>query len=767
MQAVSIVWLILTVLSLQLVCMQETYDEGEYEYNHMEYPQNCSISEVIKGGRVSYTQAGVPGSWLTYHCEQGQYPSPVSYRLCGMDGEWSSMRLASGRKVSQASCKDVLCPGQVQLDKGEFWPRDQWLRPGQNQSFSCHEGYTMKGSAQRTCTLDGDWTGTTPLCSKQDDDCTDPGIPPGALRTSGRLRVGDKIQYRCQSGMDLLGSSERVCLEAREWSGSEPRCQAPFAFDSPSSVAQAMGGSFSGVMDVLSPEFKKKEKKVTFERVLRIADGRINIFILLDTSGSITAQQFEQARSATIALIRKLDSYQVQMRFHVTSYASTAIKIVSILDPWCDNADEVIKQLMEFDHKSHNSQTGTNLYDALHTVYEEMSFLKLNKKERTYFNQTQNVILIETDGFSNTGSSALAMLARIRVLLGYSPTSQEHSHEDLLDVYVFGVGEKVNKKELNDIASNKRDDRHLFILREVKTLGEVFNTMISDESVIMCGIAQEDVSSNSKAHTRPWHVNIITTGSRNEKCQGTIISEDWVLTAAHCFSNAGHKGLEEQKTTIEYGGGSVSAGNLFLHPLYDVMGLKHKNVKEFYDYDIALVKVQKSIPISQKARPICLPCTKPASHAMKMGPDSTCKQHWNALLPTEMTRAYFIHKETRKQTHIHTGSRRPDCVKHAERTLTQNTTVTLDEYVPDRFLCTGGTPSQMDASSTKGDSGGGLFLTKRMRNFQVGVVSWGTVDINKKPSDKEHARDFHINIFKLMPWLRQHLGTKLDFLPDE
>ena len=31
-----------------------------------------------------------------------------------------------------------------------------------------------------------------------------------------------------------------------------------------------------------------------------------------------------------------------------------------------------------------------------------------------------------------------------------------------------------------------------------------------DESVIMCGIAQEDVSSNSKAHTRPWHVNIIT-----------------------------------------------------------------------------------------------------------------------------------------------------------------------------------------------------------------------------------------------------------------
>lgn len=32
---------------------------------------------------------------------------------------------------------------------------------------------------------------------------------------------------------------------------------ASYAFDSPTAVAQAMGGSLAGVMDVLSPEFKK------------------------------------------------------------------------------------------------------------------------------------------------------------------------------------------------------------------------------------------------------------------------------------------------------------------------------------------------------------------------------------------------------------------------------------------------------------------------------------------------------------------------------
>lgn len=42
---------------------------------------------------------------LTYHCGLGKYPFPVSYRVCGADGEWSVMRLANGRPTSHATCK--------------------------------------------------------------------------------------------------------------------------------------------------------------------------------------------------------------------------------------------------------------------------------------------------------------------------------------------------------------------------------------------------------------------------------------------------------------------------------------------------------------------------------------------------------------------------------------------------------------------------------------------------------------------------------------
>lgn len=69
------------------------------------------------------------------------------------------------------------------------------------------------------------WAELCILCLNAADDCNDPGVPPGALRSAGRFRTGAKVTYRCQTGLVLLGAAERVCLESREWSGATPRCQ--------------------------------------------------------------------------------------------------------------------------------------------------------------------------------------------------------------------------------------------------------------------------------------------------------------------------------------------------------------------------------------------------------------------------------------------------------------------------------------------------------------------------------------------------------------
>ncbi|KAJ8403751.1 hypothetical protein AAFF_G00346190 [Aldrovandia affinis] len=752
----------------------QTQEAAEEYFDYGDLPKNCSVSESIAGGWVAYSEGGAEGSVLTYHCEVGHYAFPVHSRVCGTGGEWSTMRLANGRSVAQAMCKEMQCPAQLQLAHGELWPRQQWFRPGETQEFSCQDGFALRGSAVRNCTLWGEWTGATPVCDDQADDCMNPGTPPGALSSGDRFRVGEKVQYRCQAGLDLLGSSVRVCLESREWSGSEARCQgefdvAKFTFDSPDSVANAMAGSLSGVMDVTSPEFKKR---ASFGRSIRPMEGRLNIYILLDSSGSISEHHFEEARDATARLIRKLDSYEVNMKFQVISYATEPKEIVAITDPWSNNVDHVLQELSDFDYTAHGRKTGTNLHAALNLVYQKMAFLREGRGSK--FNETQHVILIMTDGHSNTGLSPQAVLRNIRSLLYYDINSKEkdHTDESLLDIYVFGVGDGVNKKELNSIASKKLKEQHLFILKKYADLGKVFDSMIGDSAVTMCGIAKETVGrGQDNDYTRPWHVELQTfassSGKKSERnCKGSIVTENWILTAAHCFKPEAV--LDPSSVTIVHGNKQVkTAASVILHPQYNIKGLQHKNVKEFYDYDIALVKLSESIKLSGEARPICLPCTRPANSALKMDPNSTCQQHEKALFHLEETQAHFLAKGfIRKQTHIQTGSRRPDCIKHAAVAFKPGTTASLSEVVTDRFLCTGGSQLYKDAITCKGDSGGSLFLRKKLRYFQVAVVSWGNKDLcSSGASLPDDARDFHISIFSILPWLKQHLGEELEFLP--
>lgn len=47
--------------------------------------------------------------------------------------------------------------------------------------------------------------------------------------------------------------------------------------------------------------------ETSFARTFNVAEGsRMNVYILLDTSGSIQKEEFEKSRNATIALIEKV-----------------------------------------------------------------------------------------------------------------------------------------------------------------------------------------------------------------------------------------------------------------------------------------------------------------------------------------------------------------------------------------------------------------------------------------------------------------------------
>lgn len=62
------------------------------------------------------------------------------------------------------------------------------------------------------------------LTAGSEDRCADPGIPAGARRSGSSFGIDDKLSYRCDEGLHLLGSKTRVCQESGQWTGTEPKC---------------------------------------------------------------------------------------------------------------------------------------------------------------------------------------------------------------------------------------------------------------------------------------------------------------------------------------------------------------------------------------------------------------------------------------------------------------------------------------------------------------------------------------------------------------
>uniref|UniRef100_A0A8C2S819 Complement C2 n=1 Tax=Capra hircus TaxID=9925 RepID=A0A8C2S819_CAPHI len=420
--------------------------------------------------------------------------------------------------------------------------------------------------------------------------------------------------------------------------------------------------------------------------------------------------------------------------------------------------------------KNHENGTGTNIYEALHAVYimmnNQMNRLRMNP---VAWQEIRHAIILLTDGKSNMGGSPKVAVDNIKEVLNIN-----QKRKDFLDIYAIGVGSlQVDWKELNNLGSKKDGERHAFILKDVQALSQVFEHMldISQLTDPICGVG--NMSANASAQERtPWHVTI--KPKSQETCRGALISDQWVLTAAHCLSNAEDRTLWR----VSVGNPNFQGSKEFqiekaeISPGFNVFSKKNQGIPEFYGDDIALLKLTQKVKMSTHARPICLPCTVGANLALRRLPGSTCRDHEKELLNQVSIPAHFVALNGDKlNINLKTGSEWTNCVKVVSKDKTTFPNLTdVREVVTDQFLCSG---TQGDDSPCKGESGGAVFLERRLRFFQVGLVSWGLYNPcgsssknSRKPAPHGKVpRDFHINLFRLQPWLRQHLEGILNFVP--
>merc|ERR1711970_1633330 len=193
-------------------------------------------------------------------------------------------------------------------------------------------------------------------------------------------------------------------------------------------------------------------------------------------------------------------------------------------------------------------------------------------------------------------------------------------------------------------------------------------------------------------HSWPWQVSLQDyTGFHF--CGGSLINENWVVTAAHCNVRTTHRvHLGEHSKVSKPDHAQIRAvGKVFKHPRYNQYNINN---------DILLIKLESPAEMSLRVSPVCL-----AESGDNFPGGMMC-----------VTTGWGL-------TH-HTAPDTPALLQQAALPLLSNDDCKRfwGNSISDVMICAGAS----GASSCMGDSGGPLVCEKAGAWTLVGIVSWGS-----------------------------------------
>lgn len=151
------------------------------------------------------------GSRVTYRCHDGyKITSSIDYKICQADGTWSPEIICS-----------VTCQIPI-VDHSISGRKDVYVQ-GEVVMFKCKHGFVLNGSSSITCNSRGQWEPSPPKCNAT---CPIPEIANSILVHRKSTYVhGDVLEYRCEEGYGLSGSSTIKCNHVGQWASSKPECK--------------------------------------------------------------------------------------------------------------------------------------------------------------------------------------------------------------------------------------------------------------------------------------------------------------------------------------------------------------------------------------------------------------------------------------------------------------------------------------------------------------------------------------------------------------
>uniref|UniRef100_UPI003AAD7A49 prothrombin n=1 Tax=Centroberyx gerrardi TaxID=166262 RepID=UPI003AAD7A49 len=237
----------------------------------------------------------------------------------------------------------------------------------------------------------------------------------------------------------------------------------------------------------------------------------------------------------------------------------------------------------------------------------------------------------------------------------------------------------------------------------------------------------------------PWQVMLYKRSPQELLCGASLISDQWILTAAHCIlyppwnKNFTSSDIlvrlgKHNRATFERGIEKIVAiDDIIVHPKY--------NWKENLNRDIALLHMRRPITFTDQIHPVCLPSKKVAKRMMLEGYKGrvtgwgNLKETWNPSarnLPTVL-----------QQIHL----------PIVEQDICRASTAIR---ITDNMFCAGFKPEDSQrGDACEGDSGG-PFVMKNPEDdrwYQIGIVSWG------EGCDRDGKFGFYTHLFRMRRWM--------------
>lgn len=212
----------------------------------------------------------------------------------------------------------------------------------------------------------------------------------------------------------------------------------------------------------------------------------------------------------------------------------------------------------------------------------------------------------------------------------------------------------------------------------------------------------------AEVHKFPWIISMMD-GSDYYYCGGSIISDQWILTAAHCVDGEPNNPAEDMYVRVGDHDMTDDSDTPLAATFQVDYWLMHKNYDpDSTNNDIALLKLKKKIDFSSfkgTVAPVCLP-TAPR----KYYGETVTVSGWGLLSD---------------------GGKTPSKLQEVDLKVIWMKECREDfkyrkDMITSRMMCTYRLGSE-NQDACQGDSGGPLvrFSEERGRYEQVGVVSWG------------------------------------------